>query len=132
MTTLQEKKIWEIIKEMEEEKKSFFSHRAGQNEKEGIYNNGVYDTICRFLPKLKSLLSETGNERKDEGYWHELKSKMIDILFEANGTGSGADDIIDLLKSHSTTLRDEEKKNEPTEGKPSFNDFLALNRKDLR
>lgn len=42
--------------------------------------------------------------------WKSLGDKFKDILYEANGTGSGADDIIEYLKLHYNKLFNEANK----------------------
>jgi hypothetical protein len=62
MTTLQE-----IIKEMEEDlKKQELLKNEATNNNDLNYHQGRIRSLQNHLPKLKSLLSEQGNERKDE------------------------------------------------------------------
>jgi hypothetical protein len=143
MTTLQE-----IIKEMEEDlKKQELLKNEATNNNDLNYHQGRIRSLQNHLPKLKSLLSEQGNERKDDGLFNigdrvkVIAKKNLHgfeigetitieaVNFNANGTFINytatngkttwkiRPDELHLLPSQSTTQRDEEKKNEPTEKK---------------
>lgn len=65
----------------------------------------IRDNCKSFLsPPPSSHISELEAEGRAED-WAELNNKLIDILFEANGTGSGADDITQYLQSNFNITR---------------------------
>ena len=57
-------------------------------------SSGIY----KFRLWLKERLHSPA-ERIEESDWKDLNDQIVDILFDANGTGSGTSDIIELLKS---------------------------------
>ena len=66
----------------------------------GFYDNEPdeeldWDGITHWLKKTTLPIKDS-----KEVKWEALKQKFIDILYEANGTGAGAEDIVEYLKEN--------------------------------
>lgn len=60
-------------------------------------NLNMSEAIQSIVKTVQSLATDKSNEAIDHN-WKYLGDKFKDILYEANGTGSGADDIIEYLR----------------------------------